>query len=255
MSVPSHSAVASGPTQPVLGSIDVFRRAHLWLLIPLVITLLGFTPSYFMKLGEATWHQHIHGISATLWFVLLIVQPYLATHGQLPRHRLLGPIGLVLAGMVVASALAVIPANIENAQRTDLSPFISPAFYYGISFLDVVIAIGFSASVIMAILRIRSPRDHALWMISTAFWALSPGLTRLMAFSMIFTVGVEGRTLIEFIFAGTLPIAAAILVVMIRLRQAHPALVLALAGNLVALLVAWLGNNETWRAVADSLFA
>lgn len=89
---------------------------------------------------------------------------------------------------------------------------------------------------------------------STAFWALSPGPTRLMVFSMIFTVGVEGRTLIEFIVSGTLPIAVAILVVMIRLRQAHPALVVALAGNLVALLVAWLGNNETWRAIADLVF-
>ena len=151
MPVPSYSAFASAKTQPALGSIHLFRRAHLWLLIPLVITLLGFTPSYFMKSGEGTWHQHIHGISATLWFVLLIVQPYLARHGQLPRHRLIGPIGLGLAGMVVASALAVIPANIENAQRTDLSPFISPAFYYGISFLDVVIAIGFTVSIVMAI--------------------------------------------------------------------------------------------------------
>ncbi|MGK7297444.1 MAG: hypothetical protein ACNS61_16760 [Candidatus Wenzhouxiangella sp. M2_3B_020] len=254
MSVPSQAAVASGPTQPVPGGIHVFRHAHRWLLIPLIITLLGFTPSYFMKLGEATWHQHLHGISATLWFVLLIVQPYLATHGRLPRHRLLGPIGLVLAGMVVASAMAVIPANIENAQRTDLSPFLSPTFFYGVSFLDLVIAIGFTASVVMAMLRIRSPGDHALWMVSTAFWALSPGLTRLMAFSMIFTVGVEDRMLIEFIIVGSLPIAAAIIVVMIRLRQAHPALVLALAANLLALAVAWLGDNETWRAIADSVF-
>jgi hypothetical protein len=254
MSIPSHTAVASGPTQPVPGSIHGFRNAHRWLLIPLIITLLGFTPSYFMKLGEATWHQHIHGISATLWFVLLIVQPYLATHGHLPRHRVLGPIGLFLAGTVVASALAVIPANIENAQRTDLSPFFSAGFFYGVSFLDLVIAIGFTASIVMAMLRIRSPGDHALWMISTAFWALSPGLTRLMSFSMLFTVGVEGRSLIDFIVVGALPIAAAIIVLMFRLRQAHPALLLALAGNLLALIVAWLGDNETWRAIADSVF-
>ncbi|MGK7296609.1 MAG: hypothetical protein ACNS61_12420 [Candidatus Wenzhouxiangella sp. M2_3B_020] len=255
MSVRSQTAVASGSTQPVPGGIHVFRHAHRWLLIPLIITLLGFTPSYFMKLGEATWHQHLHGISATLWFVLLIVQPYLATHGRLPRHRLLGPIGLVLAGMVVASALAVIPANIENARSSELPPFLPSAFFYGVSFVDLVIAIGFAASVVMAMLRIRSPKDHALWMVSTAFWALSPGLVRLMAFSMIFTVGVEGRTLIDFVVLATFPIAAAIGLTMWRLRRAHPALMLALGGNLLALVVAWLGDNETWRSIADTVFA
>ncbi|MDT8450301.1 MAG: hypothetical protein RQ847_09005 [Wenzhouxiangellaceae bacterium] len=254
MATRAEIAVGARPTEPAQGGIRTFRQAHRWLLIPLLITLLGFTPSYFLKLGEATWPQHLHGLSATLWFVLLIVQPYFATHGRLALHRVLGPLGLVLAGMVVASALGVIPANIENARNPELPPFFPPAFFYGISFVDLVIAIGFGISVVMAMRNVRRPRDHALWMISTALWALSPGLVRLMAFSMIFTVGVEGSTLIDFVVLATFPIVAAIVALMIRLRQAHPALLLALIGNLLAFLVAWMGDNETWRALADSLF-
>jgi len=244
----------TGMKQPPPEGIASFRYAHRWLLIPFFITLLGFTPSYFLKLGEASWQQHLHGVSAMLWFVLLIVQPYLATHGRLAQHRVVGPIGLLLAGMVVASALGVLPANIENAQNPAPPPFFPPAFFYGISFVDLVIAIGFTASVVMAMLNVRRPRDHALWMISTALWALSPGLVRLLAFGMMFTVGVEGLTLIDFVVLATFPIVAAIVVMMIRMRRAHPALLLALGGNLLAFGVAWLGDNETWRAIADAVF-
>ena len=90
MTTPANVAVGAGMSEPAPGGIQTFRHAHRWLLIPLVITLLGFTPSYFLKLGEASWQQHLHGISAMLWFVLLIVQPWLATHGRLAQHRMLG---------------------------------------------------------------------------------------------------------------------------------------------------------------------
>lgn len=254
MATPADAVLGAGTAAPAPEGIRSFRHAHRWLLIPLFITLLGFTPSYFLELGEASWQQHLHGISATLWFVLLIAQPRLATHGRLAQHRVLGPIGLVLAGMVFASALGVIPANIENARNPELPPFFPPAFFYGISFVDLVIAIGFAVSVVMAMLNVRRPRDHAWWMISTALWALSPGLVRLIAFSMMFTVGVEGRTLIDFVIIATFPIVATIAAVMIRIRRAHPALLLALFGNLLAFLVAWLGESETWRAIATAVF-
>lgn len=254
MATPAEVAVAADRRERAPTGIQTFRHAHRWLLIPLFITLLGFTPTYFLRLGEANWQQHIHAISATLWFVLLIVQPWLATHGRLPQHRVLGPIGLVLAGMVAASALAMIPANIENAGRTDLPPFLTPEFLYGISFVDLVIAIGFTASIVMAMLNVRRPQDHALWMISTALWVLIPGLARLLGFPLLVIVGVEGRTLTDFVIIGTFLIVAAIAAVMIRMRHAHPALLLVLFGNLLALGVGWLGGNETWRAIATTVF-
>jgi len=127
MATPAEVAVGVDTGESAPGGIRIFRHAHRWLLIPLVITLLGFTPSYFLALDEASWQQHLHGLSAMLWFGLLIVQPYLATHGRLAQHRVLGPIGLLLAGMVVASALGVIPGNIENAHSTELPPLFPPA--------------------------------------------------------------------------------------------------------------------------------
>ena len=43
-----------------------YRNLHLWMLLPLAITALGFASRYFMALPQATFHQHVHGISASL---------------------------------------------------------------------------------------------------------------------------------------------------------------------------------------------
>ena len=90
---------------PPLG-LERYRNLHLWMLLPLAITVLGFAPRYYLALPQATFHQHVHGISATLWMLLIIIQPWLITRGgRRATHRSLGIIGLVLAGIVAGSAL------------------------------------------------------------------------------------------------------------------------------------------------------
>ena len=44
-----------------------YRNFHLWMLVPFAISILGFSYSYYLDLSRATFHQHVHGISATLW--------------------------------------------------------------------------------------------------------------------------------------------------------------------------------------------
>lgn len=254
MTLPSELTGQSAAQRPTPRAVEAYRNVHLWLLIPFAITLLGFSPSYFLKLGDASWHQHLHGISATLWFVLLLIQPYLATHGGLKAHRRFGIAGLMLAGLVIASALGVVPANIENANAAETSPLVTPTFLYGVSLFDLLSVAGFGIAVLMATLKIRDIDDHALWMLSTVFWVLAPGLTRLVAFSMLFTVGVEGVTLVDIIFWVTFPILAVIGGIMFWIRRAHPALVFALVGNSLALLVGPIGNTAWWRSFADALF-
>lgn len=255
MSTPSEAAIppASRPTVSPAG-LNQFRHAHWWLIIALVITVLGFTPPYFMRLGEATWQQHLHGLSAMLWMLLVVIQPWLATHGKLVDHRRFGRIALILSGLVVASALGVLPGNIENAVSGETPPFVPSTFFYGITFLDIAIVSGFVLSIIMATLTLHRPRDHALWMISTVFWILSPGFARFVAFSMVFTVGTGDLTFIDVVIFSALPILAVLTYLMIRLRQAHPALLLAFAGNCTAFLVGPVGNNAAWRALTESVF-
>ena len=85
-----------------------YKNYHLWMLIPFVISILGFSYSYYFNLTNATFHQHVHGISETLWYVLVIVQPYLIIRKQsIQRHKTLGTIGIILAGIWWKSFLKI----------------------------------------------------------------------------------------------------------------------------------------------------
>lgn len=254
MSLPSELAGTPVAEHTAPRGLQVYRSLHLWLAIGLLITLLGFAPTYFLNLREATWFQHLHGLSATLWMSLLVLQPWLATRGRLMQHRRFGVVALVLAGMVVASGLAVVPFNIENAVSGQTSRVASATFLYGISFVDLVTIAGFLVAVLMATLSIRRFEDHVIWMSSTVFWVLAPALARLIFFGLAFTVGVGDLTLIDVVFWTSFAVLAVLVYLMIRIRRAHPALVLAALGNAAAWLTEPLGNNETWRAICNAVF-
>ena len=254
MSLPSELAGTPVAEHSLPRGLQVYRSLHLWLGIGLIITSLGFTPTYFMAFTEASWLQHVHGITATMWMLLLVVQPWLATRGHLPRHRTLGVIALVLAGMVVASGLTALPGNIEGAMTADTHPLAPPTFLYGITFADLVTISGFLVAVLMATLSVRRLDDHVIWMASTVFWVLMPALARLVG-GTLFASGMLGeRSLIDVVFWTTFPIVGALIVLMVRLRRAHPALVLVALGNLSPLLVGPVGNSEAWRAICQALF-
>ncbi len=133
------------------------------MLISCVISVLGFSYSYFSKLSSATFHQHIHGISATLWYVLVIIQPFLITRKKNNRlHISLGTIGIILAGIVAGSALAIIPKNFENVKELDVDGFFNPTFAYYATLIDFLLVSMFVISVALAILSIQKKNlsDH-----------------------------------------------------------------------------------------------
>lgn len=159
-----------------------YPKAHLWMLAPFIIVMAGFYFSYWRSFTEAPFYQHLHGLTATAWYILLIVQPYLYQKDNLHLHRTVGLIGVFLAGGVVFSALQIVPNNIgsENLQ---------PVLQYGLTFFDIVVVIGFSFAVIMAVLHRKDTAIHARYMISTAFWALIPALSRLIYFPLFMVYG------------------------------------------------------------------
>jgi uncharacterized membrane protein YdcZ (DUF606 family) len=228
--------------------MNKFKNSHLWLLIPFAIVILGFMPSYWLRFTDAPWRQHLHGITATLWFVLLIVQPYLVTRGHVRQHRLFGMIALILAGGVALSAYAVIPYNLMNEQLPEVAR-------YGLSFIDLVLVPGFALAVIMAVVNSKNLEDHAKWMISTVFWAVSPGLFRLSFVPLLVLntpdVGAKSPALLA--TAGIANIAV-LSFLMLRDKRAHPAYLAAALGSLVFFLPMVVGEMQWWRNVADSLF-
>lgn len=230
-----------------------FRNAHRWLSLALLIVLLGFMRSYWSRLPEVDWMHHLHLLSATAWFVLLVWQPRLATTGRLAQHRRNGMIGLFLAGATVGTALLMLPGNIEDAVSGRDNGFIYPAFFYGITFFDLVTIAGFAGSVIMAILRSKQPEEHALWMVSTAFWIIGPAFVRLMVLPVVMIHGPEGLTFFKVAYFTMPVVLAAIAVTAWRVGRAHPALVLAFLANATVYVCEPIGNSPAWQAFCEAL--
>ncbi|MEM7430767.1 MAG: hypothetical protein AAF351_02390 [Pseudomonadota bacterium] len=228
--------------------MDNYKNAHWWLLIPVLLVVIGFFPSYWLRFTEMPWRLHLHGLTATAWFVFLVVQPYLITRGNVQSHRRVGMVGLVLAGGVVLSGLNIIPHNLVNEQLPETAG-------YGLALVDVVLVGGFTLAVVMAIKTSKRLSDHARWMISTAFWALPPGLFRLLLVPVFVFGGDNPAALIPVALGASGVICTIVLaLIMIRERRAHPAYMAAAIGVLVMVLPMIAGDWQWWRDLADAVF-
>ncbi|WP_018127824.1 hypothetical protein [Balneola vulgaris] len=234
--------------------MERYKNLHYWLLIPFSIAVLGFMRSYYLDFLNVSFGNHVHGLTSTLWFVFIVIQPYLATHKRLKLHRKLGRIGTFLAGAVFASALVMIPENIRFA-RTDIDPIVAPdEFLYGVSFFDIISISGFAASVVIGVLRSKKIDEHAIWMISSVLWALMPALARFALALILLTDG----TMMSFAYLAMITTPAILitaLIIMYKLKRWHPAMLAVIIGHISVYLIIPLGNNPIWIDIATALFS
>jgi hypothetical protein len=247
-------------TPTVVPGTGPYRNFHLWMLLPFAITLLGFAFSYFSKLGEATFHQHVHGLSATLWYLLVLVQPWLITRrGDVRRHRLYGAFATLVAGIVAGSALTIIPRNIDDVAELDPNGFFNPTFAYFACIIDVVLISLFVASVAMAIVAMKR-RDlpgHVQWMMASVFAVLSPALARMLGTGMIIAKqgNMAGISLVGLSVPSFVVMMGLITLYFWRFGSfRHPAYWWLLAAHLPFLFVVPLGGSEAVRAVLAAVF-
>ena len=223
-----------------------FQKAHLWLIIPFLIAFIGFYFSYWSKLEEARFHQHIHGFSATAWYVLIIVQPFLYQRSKMNLHRKLGVIGIFLAGGVVFTAMQIIPNNLtlEN---------ISENLRYSFVFADFIFVFGFSYSVIMAIIKKNEINLHARYMFSTVFWVMLPALSRLIYFPLLISYGFPTPISFQrsvYIAGGLiiLIICGLMLIDYLKENKFYKPYILVITTTLIVLLTwNYFGQAEWWR--------
>ncbi len=88
--------------------LDWIHQPWLWFAAALALAVFGFWPSFFAALDSARSHILVHGISATLWMTLPILQGLLVLKRNRALHRKLGYASLALAAIVVFSGLRVI---------------------------------------------------------------------------------------------------------------------------------------------------
>ena len=166
-----------------------YKYAHLYLTLGLIIVLVGFSKTYFSKLGEFSFYHHLHGVSATLWMILLIIQPYLYQKGKLKTHRLLGWTSLILVPLIIIGGIIMMRLMIQGQE------FYPPDTVYMLAFIDACTLLGFAVLYILALYFRKNLMLHSRFMVSTIFGPLVPALARLYMFILgIASTFTEGIT-------------------------------------------------------------
>lgn len=75
----------------------------------IAVIIAGFWPSYFAVAGNVPWQFHAHGIAASCWVLLVTAQSWTAHRKiQLPIHRAVGKVSLLLFPFLIAGLAAII---------------------------------------------------------------------------------------------------------------------------------------------------
>ena len=152
----------------------MYKRAHVYFSLALLLAIIGFFPSYFSRLGQTDAIKHFHGIAALTWMILLVTQAWLMRQGNRRLHRALGRTSLVIAPLFVASGLLVV-----HSMLTGGNPF-QRAFGPQLAWLDLITVFYFAFVVGQAIKHRRNVQLHARYMASTAVLVLPPAVARIM---------------------------------------------------------------------------
>lgn len=84
-------------------------------LLTIAFTLFGFFPSFFANpLALDAWHL-VHGIAATGWVALVLVQASLIRRRSFAMHRTLGWSSLALFAVLVVSSLKLVQIMLSGA--------------------------------------------------------------------------------------------------------------------------------------------
>ena len=152
-----------------------YRHAWLFIVALIAATVFAFWRSYFGVLSSAPAGFHIHGMTATLWMLLLLAQSWTPHQRQMAAHRFMGRLTFVAAPLFAAGSMGVLHSMAIGTR--DGNPFYA---LWGVK-LGTLDALAFGAvlyAVGMALRHRRNVRLHAGYMLSTALPLVSPVLGR-----------------------------------------------------------------------------
>lgn len=160
--------------QTIASPKPFYAYAWLYFLLAMAVIIAGFFPSFFNNLQQTDLLHHIHGISATAWLLLLVIQPLLYSRRQMAVHRKLGKLSFVLVPLLLFGGFKMVQLMIRRQAEYP------PMEAFRLSFIDVVTMIMFVFFYVMAIYHRSTTALHARYMAATVILLIPPGLTRLL---------------------------------------------------------------------------
>ncbi|NGX16381.1 hypothetical protein [Wenzhouxiangella sp. XN24] len=155
-----------------------YPRAYLALLVLVPMIILAFWPGYFSRLGETPWTIHVHGVTASVWVLALIVQSWAIHRRQIGLHRTVGRATFVLVPVFIAGGLLVLQSMAQGTFG-GTRPFLV-MFGPGLGALDLLSVLFFSGFFYAALRHRRNVQLHARYMLATILLLVTPISSRLL---------------------------------------------------------------------------
>ena len=154
-----------------------YRYAWLFIIALIAATAFAFWRSYFSTFVEAPVGFHVHGLTASLWILLLLAQSLTPHLGQFALHRTLGRAVFIAVPLFAAGSMGVVHSMAAGMDDGD-----SLYVLWGapLGFIDILAfgAVLYAAG--MALRHRRNVQLHAGYMLSTALPLVSPVLGRVI---------------------------------------------------------------------------
>ena len=232
-----------------------YARAHYFLAALLPLIGLAFWPFYFSRLAESPLAIHAHGVTASAWLLLLILQSWAIHHRRTDLHRAAGRASFILFPLFLVGGLMVLH-TMARALAAAANPF-QDAFGAGLGAHDLLAVATFAWLYYSALRQRRNVQLHARCMLATPLLLLAP------IFSRVFVDHVPGlkitgpETLSLFTaslyLANALTLAVALALYAGAPRFGRPFLVVAVMVLLQCASFGWLNGSPAWRAFYGSL--
>ncbi|XVJ58409.1 MAG: hypothetical protein HEQ23_03015 [Tepidisphaera sp.] len=224
----------------------------------LVLAFIGFN-RFYLEGGAypnrpitppIKWVVIAHGVSMTLWLVLLIVQPVLIVGRKHAWHMLMGKIGAVLAALILVLGIwvAVRSASVTPAEMKIWG--LSPREFMSVPFISAWIFAGFVA---LDVYYRKKPQAHRPMMLLATLSAMSAAISRIDPLNALYAGTVWERVFGPFFWTLVLG------VVLVAIRCAITRSVDRwFAGGMAALIalnagIVAIGPTPAWAAFARLL--
>ena len=177
---------------------SIFFPAYALVLLALV--LLGFSRTFYLR----AWFPSeplpaylvIHGIVLTSWFLFFLAQSLLVRTGNLAVHRRVGPIGVVIAALVVIVALVAVFSIVHRFRSLGMDVEAGRGQISFIIWGNLGALLAYIVFLTRGILKRKISDSHKRLMLMASISIMSPALIRISSIppldklgGVVFTLG------------------------------------------------------------------
>lgn len=161
----------------------IYSNSAYFFVLFFLLALWAFWPGYFGRLdSDIPSRIHIHGISMTLWCLMLISQALLIRFGKQQLHKMMGRFSYILVPIILISGFHIGHTSIAGLNLSEGNYYSSIALIF-----NALIVFGVLYS--LAIYHRKKPMVHARYMIGTIFPMITPLTDRLIYNNFPFVIG------------------------------------------------------------------